>query len=188
MEDKSINEYLLEFEHLNDRMIQTHLKLPDTTLYLKLLESASLSVNEEQMTLTIADDLKYDSMKLALKQISFNIPSKSESSFEMNIKQEELLLTKKDKIKQKFNSTNKEGQISRCAICDSKMHWAKQCPHRSKNNLTNLVDISDNEDDLENVKTILMTQETNNTEIFVNEMLCSAVIDTACSKTVAGKE
>ena len=43
------------------------------------------------------------------------------------------------------------------------MHWAKQCPHRSKNNLTNLVDISDNEDDLENVKTILMTQETNNT-------------------------
>ena len=33
-----------------------------------------------------------------------------------------------------------------------------------------------------------MTQETNNNEIFVTEMLCSAVIDTTCSKTVAGKE
>ena len=33
-----------------------------------------------------------------------------------------------------------------------------------------------------------MTQETNNNEIFVTEMLCSAVIDAGCSKTVAGKE
>ena len=68
------------------------------------------------MVLTIADDLKYDNMKLALKQISLNTPNMSESSFEMNIKQEELLFIKKDEIKQRFNLTNKQGQISRCAI------------------------------------------------------------------------
>ena len=50
------------------------------------------------MALTIDDDLKYDSMKLALKRISLNIPDKSGSSFEMNIKQGELLFTKKEKI------------------------------------------------------------------------------------------
>ena len=103
------------------------------------------------MVLTIADDLKYDSMKLALKQISLNTPNTSESSFEMNIKQEELLFIKKDEIKQRFNLTNKQGQISRCAIWDSNMHWAKQCPHLSKNNLTNLVDVSDEEDDFKNI-------------------------------------
>ena len=63
------------------------------------------------MALTIADDLKYDSTKLALKRISLNMPNKSDSSFKMYIKQEELLLTKKDKIKQKLNPTNKQGQI-----------------------------------------------------------------------------
>ena len=68
------------------------------------------------MVLTIADGLKYDSMKLALKQISLNTPNMSDSSFEMNIKQEELLFIKKDEIKQKFNPTNKQGQISTCAI------------------------------------------------------------------------
>ena len=31
------------------------------------------------------------------------------------------------------------------------MHWAKQCPHLSKNNLTNLVDVSDEEDDFKNI-------------------------------------
>ena len=33
-----------------------------------------------------------------------------------------------------------------------------------------------------------MTQEMNNNKILVTEMLCSAVIDNACSKIVAGKE
>ena len=102
LQDMSINNnYLLEFEHLNDTMIQFDLKLPDV-LYLKLLESASFTANEKQMALTIVDDLKYDIMRLALKRILLNIPNKSESSFEINNKQEELLFTKKDKIKIKI--------------------------------------------------------------------------------------
>ena len=102
LQDMSINNYLLEFEHLNNTMIQFDLKLPDNVLYLKLLESASFTANEKQMALTIVDDLKYDIMRLALKRILLNIPNKSESSFEINIKQEELLFTKKDKIKIKI--------------------------------------------------------------------------------------
>ena len=47
-------------------------------------------------------------MKLALKGMPLNIPDKSDSSFEMNIKLEELLFTKKDKIKQKLNPTKKK--------------------------------------------------------------------------------
>ena len=40
---------------------------------IKLLESASLSVNEKQIALIIADDLRHDSMELALKRMSLNI-------------------------------------------------------------------------------------------------------------------
>ena len=67
-------------------MIQFDLKLPDNILCLQLLKSASLSVNEKQIALTIVDDLKFDSMKLALKQILLNIPNMSGSSFEMHVK------------------------------------------------------------------------------------------------------
>ena len=109
------------------------------------------------MALTTDDNLKYDSMKLALKRISLNNPKKSDSFLKMNIKQEEPLFTKKEKIKQKFNPKNKQGQLSRCAICDSKMLLAKQCPHRSKNNWTNLDDVSDNNDNFKNVQIIFMS-------------------------------
>ena len=31
-----------------------------------------------------------------------------------------------------MNPLDRNGQISRCVVCDSKMYWAKDCPH-SKN-------------------------------------------------------
>ena len=93
----NINDYILEFEHLNDKMLQFNLKLPDILCF-KLLESASLQNNEEQMALTLASDLKYESMKLALKRISLSEQSNSENN-EMNIKQEELSFTRRDNNK-----------------------------------------------------------------------------------------
>ena len=97
-ENMNINDYILEFEHLNDKMLQFNLKLPDNILCFKLLESASLQNNEEQMALTLASDLKYESMKLALKRISLSEQSNSENN-EMNIKQEELSFTRRDNNK-----------------------------------------------------------------------------------------
>ena len=188
----NINNYILEFEHLNDKMLQFNLKLPDNISCFKLLESASLQNNEKQMALTLARDLKYESMKLVLKRISLNVQSNSENN-EMNIKQEELLFTRREnskfenKEKQKFNPSNKKGQTSRCAICDSKMHWAKHCLHRVKNHSANIAEVSESEgENTENVQIILITEKSEVNNVFVAEMFCSAVIDTTCSKTVAG--
>ena len=191
-ENMNINNYILEFEHLNDKMLQFNLKLPDNISCFKLLENASLQNNEKQMALTLARDLKYESMKLALKRISLNVQSNSENN-EMNIKQEELLFTRREKgkfenkEKQKFNPSNKKGQTSRCAICDSKMHWAKHCLHRVKNHSANIAEVSESEgENTENVQIILITEKSEVNNVFVAEMFCSAVIDTTCSKTVAG--
>ena len=143
------------------------------------------------MALTSASDLKYESMKLALKRISLNVRSNSENN-EMNIKQEELLFTRQEnnkfesKGKQKLNPLNKQGQTSRCAICDSKMYWVKHCLHRIKNNSANIAEISESEgEDTENVQITLITEKSELDNLFVAEMSCSAVIDTDCSKTVA---
>ena len=66
-ENMSISDYIVEFEHLNSKMLQFNLKLPDNILCFKFLESALVQDNGKQMALTLASDLKYESMKLALK-------------------------------------------------------------------------------------------------------------------------
>ena len=81
---------------------------------------------------------------------------------------------------------NKQGQTSRCAIRDLKMHWAKHCPHHIKNDSANTAEVSESEgEDTENVQITLITEKSE-VNVFVAEMSCSAVIDTACSKTAAG--
>ena len=147
---------------------------------------------QKQMALTLASDLKYESMKLALKRILLNVQSNFENN-ETNIKQEELLFTRWDnnefenKGKQKLNPLNKQGQTSRCAIRDLKMHWAKHCPHHIKNDSANIAEVSESEgEDTENVQITLITKKSKVNNVFVAEISCSAVIDTASWKTVAG--
>ena len=165
-EEMDISEYILEFEHLNDKMLKFEIKLSDKLLYLKLLDGVSLNTNQKQMALTLASNLKYESMKAALKRISTPISEKVSGDIE--IKQESVFYTKPGGSKQKvkLNPINKHGQVSRCAICDSKMHWAKQCPHRLKNSESSFItEDNDNDEQCEDVQIVLMTDQEIN-EIF----------------------
>ena len=67
------------------------------------------------------------------------------------------------------------------------MHWAKHCPHRVKSNSGDIAEVSESEgEDTENVQITLITEKSEVNNVFIAEMSCSAIIDTACSKTVAG--
>ena len=44
-----------------------------------------------------------------------------------------------------MNPLTKESKISRCAICDSKLHWAKHCQHRRIQN-ANIIETSEEEE------------------------------------------
>ena len=59
-----ISKYILEFEHLNNNMLKFELKLPDE-LCLKFFDGASLNTNQKQMALTLASNLKYESIMAA---------------------------------------------------------------------------------------------------------------------------
>ena len=65
----------------------------------------------------------------------------------------------------------------RCAICQSILHWARECPHNESNK------------PYEN-KVTLFTQEVQKCfiEIFLGETLNMAVLDSGCTKTVCGEE
>ena len=189
-QNMTIHDYIIEFENLNFKMDNHNMKLPDKVLAFKVLDGASVSENQRQMCLTLANDLTYNSMKAALKRIFGDKISnlKDENCYDdVYVKQEEsAMIFEHNKSKKKLNPVNKQGKISRCVICDSKMHWAKNCPHKSiekeKVNITEST--SDNESDNEEVNIILMTNEY---EILINEMEINAVIDTACTKTVSGE-
>ena len=38
----------------------------------------------------------------------------------------------------KINAKDKKGKITRCIICDSKIHWAKIFPQKSNQSLANV--------------------------------------------------
>ena len=195
----SMNDYILEFENLSHEMTIHNMALPDTVLAFKILEGAMINDNQRQMALTLASDLSFKNMKGALKRIFgeksyMNILNEnSHIQNEPIIKEEDAFYTAQKKHKErnkKLNPLTKQGKVSRCAICDSKMHWAKYCQHKRPQN-ANIIETSeeeetDNEYEVEDVNFILMTTQ-NPKKNFVDEMLTKAVIDTACTKTVAGE-
>lgn len=101
-----------------------------------------------------------------------------------------------------LNPPARDGAVSRCVVCDSRYHWAKQCPHAYEN-------INGGEDSVANVA--VDSEETETKEeshvhlsLFMglteNENQCnnklgtlvkncegSALIDTGCSTTVCGE-
>ena len=71
------------------------------------------------------------------------------------------------------------------------MHWTKNCQHKHPQN-TNTVETSEEEKDseceVEDVNFVLTTtQNPRKRKDFVDEMITKAVIDTTCTKTVAGE-
>ena len=58
-----MNDFVIELENLNYKMDSHDMKLPDKLLAFKLLDGASVSENQRQMCLALANDITYNRMK-----------------------------------------------------------------------------------------------------------------------------
>nr|XP_039264060.1 uncharacterized protein LOC120339893 [Styela clava] len=159
--------------------------------------------------------MKYDTMKSALKRIFPSKPLGNENDDEnakaINIKAEAYYANRKyfgqrqffkpDMKNKQYNPKNKLGEISRCAVCDSKMHWADKCPHNPRHKSVHVAEGIDDprpskcqpdsdeevvENPMEFVNAIFLTECQDN-EIYVTETSGCAILDTACTKTVCGE-
>ena len=134
-EEISMNDYILEFEHLYYKMAQHDMKLPDTTLVFKLLDGAGLNEAQRQLALTLGNDLTFSSMKSALKRIFSRSVDQAETS-EVKSKEEAFFVNRRNNFsrqhnkggavprtynRKEMNPLDRNGQISRCVVCDSKM-------------------------------------------------------------------
>ena len=144
------------------------------------------------MFLTLVNDLTFNSMKTALKRIITNKTSIAKdvaNQFEnLNMMQEESV-DQNAKLGKKVNLKDKIGEIVSCVLCDSKMHRAKTCSHKSNYDGSNMVEsLSKIEDETvcdEGVNIILLT---NKYKILIIEAETNANIDTTCMKTVSGEK
>ena len=90
----------------------------------------------------------------------------------------------------KNNPLSHDGKVSRCIVCDSKLHWARNCPH-SYENLSKEENKNDN-DDTECVHLSLFMGFANNDppanklSTLLSESENCALLDTGCSTTVCG--
>ena len=87
--------------------------------------------------------------------------------------------------RRKKNPVNKEGEVSRCNVCGSIFHWVSRCPDAYASEVSQ---------EPEEVHIIITLFESSSHDLsdgkmkdFVGETLCSAVLDTGCTKTVCGR-
>lgn len=185
-EGQAISEYIIEFERLNYLCKKHKMVFPEAVLAFKLLDKAGLIQSEKQLALTATPKLDFESMKSALKRIFGDGKVSVESS--ITVKQE-VLYTGNQNSYRKFQKPNtshgkeprgtnpldRNGKRTRCGICGSVFHWARDCEH--------------NKEKVKMMEDCKVTMSASNTDIvLMTEAAGAAVIDTACTRTVCGKK
>ena len=137
--NKSMSDFILEFEKLNERLISKGLTLPDNILGCKLLEVAELQPTQKQMVLSAVTKLDFDDMDRALKRI-FGCASdfNNESLLEPKTEADAFIAYKRGRKYQpqmrgrgsKTNPYDRTGKPSKCRLCGSIFHWQRDCPRK----------------------------------------------------------
>ena len=85
-----------------------------------------------------------------------------------------------------MNPLDRNGNISRCVICDSKMHWASKCPESYEaRNRKKSVRFND---DIDKITLFQNTPNEDQMSLFVGENLGVAFLDSGCNRTVCGED
>jgi transposase InsO family protein len=211
---QDMSSFIIEFERKYDLCKKSEMTLPDAVLSFKLLDSAGLSEKDRQLALTAANDLKFSSMKSALKRIFGGTQHSTgqETGDGITIKQESVCYTntrsnsqsgqntrrtqgfnrgfKKNKdhrtkaVTKGTNPLDRYGNHTRCAVCGSVFHWAKDCPHKEE---VQQVECEDNTKE-GNYNITLFVKDVDPSEVLMCEAFSTAVVDTACTRTVCGQQ
>jgi hypothetical protein len=187
-ENMSMSEYIVEFDKRYNQSKKYEITIPEAVLAFRLLDKANLTSSEKQLALTASSDIKYATMKSALLRIFGDGACANNNDQSITIKQEPVYYTQQKKpmsSQRGTNPLNKYGKRTKCAICQSVYHWAKECLNKAASNSVKLTE----SETIENCNLTLFTKEHPSiNQVFAIESSCSAVIDTACTRTVCGEK
>ena len=188
--DQNIGDYIIDFERLYNLCKSKDMALPEAVLAFKLLDKARLDPKEKQLALTACTTITFENMKSALKRI-FGESLSNSNDFGVSVKQEVFYskhnprfrkFSKTEDYKQKgTNPLDRQGRRTKCAICSSVFHWAKDCPHKDVKYVE--------ETETEDCDIVMFAKEIQNHNlVFMTESFGSAILDTACTRTVCGSK
>ena len=94
-----------------------------------------------------------------------------------------------EKPGKRMNPLNRDGTVSKCLICDSKMHWARDCLHAYERNENDSALYSYGEKSEEEIHITLFTQENDaKMDHLLGETIGCIILDSGCSRTVCGEQ
>ena len=210
-----VNEFLNEFENRYQRTKAFDIEMSENLLAYRVLLCANISTYYQQMVRISLDKWDYKEMKNKLKSIfsDYNMDGIERNSNVVEDICEASALDVQDTFYtqnrgnsyynnrgrvrsntryQNFrpnrnrgnnsfrsrgsNPIGRDGRISTCSICGSRYHWADSCPDKNQVLEINEVHLFDTD-----------FEETSKLKNLVSDTLDSAVLDSAASKTAAGK-
>ena len=201
----SIREYVIQFDRNYQRIKQSKMVLPDNVLACKLLYSANLDIKERQMVFASTTTFAMESMKSTLIRIFSDRPPsspdviKEEPAFVAESTEQAFFTGKfrrgfrgrfaqprpymnRDRRPRGRNPTNSRGEMTTCNLCGSFNHWASKCPDRETDEKS-----SSDRPDVANKEQVYLTFVTIQRSL-LNHCWHHAILDTACTSTVAGVE
>ncbi|CAL9692558.1 unnamed protein product [Knipowitschia caucasica] len=142
----SMVDYIVEFERCYNRLRKFKMEFPDAVLAFKLLDTAGLNIKDKQLALTACPTVTIVDMKSALKRIFGDVTSPREGSSEPQTADSECAYYtrytgKRDgksnyqqnqAMAQGTNPLDKLGRRTKCAVCQSTFHWARNCPNKKE--------------------------------------------------------
>ena len=206
----------MEFEKLYFKAKRHKMELPQSVLAFKLLDGTLLEHKDRQLVLTAVNysdiDNLFKQMKSALKKFFGEQSMPSMKTEERNeVKHEPTFVAQheenvnasyhkrntsqhgsrghrpynqrgafrgRNRAVRKQNPTDIEGNLMTCNICQSVMHFSRDCPHSYEN-----IKKKDSTH-----QAVLFTGESKELSVLLCESINSAILDSGCSSTVAGKD
>lgn len=185
---ESISDYLIRYERAAEESKRTGGSvLPEIVKGCHLMEQGNLSENQKQMILAACgpEEIKYETVYNLMKRMFENMELKEEGWLEKQ--------TDRDKDKQsqggfgeskRTNPFGKDGRITKCVICSSIYHWARQCPNNFRNR-DKQRKVDDKETKNSEAKERIFWGEEGREEKQWEQI--EAVLDTGCSTTLCGE-
>ena len=210
---------IVEFARLDYKIKVHKMVLPDDELAYRVLKSANLSAEQQQVARATTTEFKYDTTVPPLKKIFGDSVSASTISTEdikvkpvyygesyrrklsdlhytrkpnytENIQQDKKQNQRHFQKSRKTNPPDHSGKPSRCSICESNFHWARNCPHAFENmtrqwsqNNGGRKNANGNNTDI----SLFTNIQYDELQVLVGESFYCVLVDSGCTQTACGE-
>ena len=195
---ESYSTFIVSFEKLNTEITKHNMELPDGAKAYFLLQAANLNEENERLA-RVSANMNYNHMKDTLHKVFGN--GQTAEGETLPVKTEEVNFTRKNFSgrgynhgsrseagfsRRRQNPTNRfNGKPMKCFTCGSTEHLIKDCPRNKQK--TYLVESNEEVKESEEVKVVYLTKESNSKYgSLMVDTIGFGVLDSACTKTVAG--